>query len=771
MDTLQLDAPYTAPPNSTLIHDHAERAYLEYALAVVKGRALPRVEDGQKPVQLRILYAMMKLGLSTATKPVKSAKVVGDVMANYHPHGDSSIYEAMVRQAQGFTLRYPLVDGQGNFGTLDGDSAAAMRYTEAKLMPVSDLLLSELNLGTVDWKKNYDGESEEPTVLPARLPFLLLNGASGIAVGVATEIPPHNLREVAGAAAHVIENPDATFEDVMTFITAPDFPGGGQIISTPEQIAHSYRNGNTSLHCRARWIKEDQARNQWQIVITELPYQVSTKDILEEIEELTNPKIKTGKKALSQEQLNLKQLSLDFLEKARDESDKDNLVRIVLVPRTSKIDSEQMMAFLLANTSLQTSVQYNLTMIGLDGRPQQKGLLAILEEWAAFRVTTVRRRTTHLLDVALRRIHILEGRRLVLLSIDEVIRIIRESDEAKSALMKAFGLSELQADDILEIRLRQLARLEAIKIDKELAELRSEETYLRGLLESESSMRALIVSEIRADAAKYGDDRRTIVQAAERITTTTAAALSVPDEDVTVVISKSHWVKAYRGRGLAADAFSFKLNDSAAFVIETRTTLSFYMLDDKGRAYEIDASSVPIGRGDGVPLSTLLDLQDGAKVLSALSGADDDMCLFFRESGFGYISELKNLKSRNKAGKAFQKTVPGDRIMAPLQVPKRDAEGKVLGWLACGSSDGRMVIFTTDEVNVYPGGLGVKLISLEDGAKLAAVTHAAVDHLKINVSIAGKSHPVTIAGEDWARHLGRRANKGAFLPKKGILIA
>ena len=444
---------------------YAERAYLDYAVSVVKGRALPEVSDGQKPVQRRILHSMNEMGLAPNAKPVKSARVVGDVLGKFHPHGDQAAYDAMVRMAQSFSLRYPLIDGQGNFGSRDGDNPAAMRYTEARLTPIAQLLLDEIGMGTVEFIPNYDGSMQEPRQLPARLPMVLLNGASGIAVGMATEIPSHNLREVAKAAIAVIRKPKITTEELLEWMPGPDFPGGGQLISSPAEIRDAYASGRGSLKVRARWQIEDLARGQWQAVVTELPPGSSTQKVLEEIEELTNPKVRTGKKALTPEQQNLKALVLSVLDVVRDESGKDAAVRLVFEPKTAKIDQAEFMTTLLAHTSMESSASINMVMIGLDGRPRQKPLKDVLAEWGAFRIDTVTRRTGFRLGKVNDRMHILEGRMIVFLNIDKVIRIIRETDEPKAALIKAFKLSDRQAEDILEIRLRQLARLEGFKIE------------------------------------------------------------------------------------------------------------------------------------------------------------------------------------------------------------------------------------------------------------------------------------------------------------------
>ena len=517
---------------------YAQRAYLEYALSVVKGRALPDVADGQKPVQRRILYSMSRMGLgfsgNAGAKPVKSARVVGDVLGRFHPHGDQAAYDALVRMAQDFSQRYPLIDGQGNFGSRDGDGAAAMRYTEARLARITTLLLDEIDEGTVDFTPNYDGSTEEPSQLPARLPFTLLNGASGIAVGLATEIPSHNLREVAEACVALVKNNKLSDEELFALVPGPDYPGGGQIISPAGDIADAYRSGRGSLKVRARWTIEDLARGQWQLVVHELPPGVSSQKVLEEIEELTNPKVKAGKKALSQDQQQLKQTVLAVLDAVRDESSKDAAVRLVFEPKTSRIEQQELITTLLAHTSLENSAPINMTMVGLDGRPVQKSLRQMLEEWITFRQRTIERRSRHRLDKVLDRIHILEGRQIVLLNIDEVIAIIRASDEPKAALIARFRLSERQAEDILEIRLRQLARLEAIKIEQELKGLREDQSRLEEILGNPTALRRLMVKEIEADTKQFADARRTLIQTEKKA----VAEIKVVYEPVTVLISE-----------------------------------------------------------------------------------------------------------------------------------------------------------------------------------------------------------------------------------------
>src|SRR4051812_10625564 len=632
--------------DSLTLATFAERAYLDYAISVVKGRALPDVCDGQKPVQRRILCAMNEMGLNSTAKPRKSATVVGDVLGKLHPHGDQSVYDAMVRMAQDFSLRYPLVDGQGNFGSRDGDGAAAMRYTEARLTPIAKVLLDEINLGTVEFQANYDGSTEEPCLLPARLPMVLLNGASGIAVGLATEIPSHNLSEVAQAAVAMIRNPKITHSELMALMPGPDFPGGGQIITPPAQIAEMYATGRGSMKVRARWKIEELARGQWQAVVNELPPGCSSQKVLEEIEELTNPKIRMGKKALSPEQLALKQLILGSLDTIRDESGRAAPVRLVFEPKSKNQDQNEFMLMLLAHTSLESSNSINLVMMGGDGRPRQKGLGEILQEWIDFRFITVTRRTKFKLGKVDARIHILEGRETILLNIDEVIHIIRNSDEPKAALMERFRLSEIQAEDILEIRLRQLARLEAIKIQQELAELRKEKGLLQDLLDNPSSMKRLIIREIENDAKTYGDARRTVIEEAQKA----VVEQKVIDEPVTVIVSEKGWVRARTGIGHDVAQFTFKAGDSLYGAFECRTVDTLLGFGDNGKVYSVPVAALPGARGDGVPITTLVDLAGAngksARIAHYFAGSGATPLLLASSSGFGFIAKAGDMVSR-----------------------------------------------------------------------------------------------------------------------------
>ena len=712
-------------PEAPGLGSYAQRAYLEYALSVVKGRALPDVCDGQKPVQRRILYAMSRMGLSfggangnTGAKPVKSARVVGDVLGRFHPHGDQAAYDALVRMAQDFSQRYPLIDGQGNFGSRDGDGAAAMRYTESRLAKITSLLLDEIDEGTVDFVPNYDGSTVEPRQLPARLPFALLNGASGIAVGLATEIPSHNLREVADACVALIKSPKLSDDELFALIPGPDFPGGAQIISPAADIAEAYRSGRGSLKCRARWKIEDLARGQWQLVITELPPGVSTQRVLEEIEELTNPKVKTGKKALSQDQTQLKASVLAVLDVVRDESSKDAAVRLVCEPKTSRIGQQELITTLLAHTSLETSSPINLTMVGLDGRPSQKSLRQMLLEWIEFRQSTIERRSRHRLDKVLDRIHILEGRQLVLLNIDEVIAIIRQSDEPKAALMARFGLSERQAEDILDIRLRQLARLEAIKIEQELFGLREERQRLEDILASPVALRRLMVKEIEADAKAFADPRRTLIQAEKKA----VLEVKVPDEPVTVVVSQMGWVRARTGHGHEAGSFAFKAGDGLYGTFECRTVDTLLGFGSNGRVYSVPVSVLPGARGDGQPITSLIELEAGTELLYYYAGPAAASLLLSSSGGYGFIATVEHMVARLKAGKAFVSCNPGETLCRPSLVA---CDGGTLptpaaSHVACASAGGRVLTFEIAELKQMPnGGRGLMLIDLEDKDSLA----------------------------------------------------
>jgi topoisomerase-4 subunit A len=751
------DAVPSGDGESLTLATFAERAYLDYAVSVVKGRALPDVSDGQKPVQRRILYAMSELGLGATAKPRKSAAVVGDVLGKLHPHGDQSVYDALVRMAQDFSLRYPLIDGQGNFGSRDGDGAAAMRYTEARLTPIARLLLDEIGMGTVDFQPNYDGSTEEPRLLPARLPFLLLNGASGIAVGMATEIPSHNLREVAQAAVALIRNPKLSHEELMALMPGPDFPGGGQIISSPAAIADIYSSGRGSVKVRARWKIEELARGQWQAVVTELPPGASTQRVLEEIEELTNPKLRLGKKALSPEQLALKQTVLSMLDTVRDESGRDAPVRLVFEPKSKNQDQAEFMQTLLAHTSLESGAAINLVMIGGDGRPRQKSLLQIMNEWIAFRFTTITRRSSFKLQKVEDRIHILEGREAVLLNIDEVIRIIRQSDEPKPALIAAFSLSERQADDILEIRLRQLARLEAIKIQQELAELRKEKSSLQDLLENPSSMKRLVIREIESDGKQFGDPRRTLIEEAERAT----AEQKLIDEPVTVIISQRGWVRARGGHGHDAGQFTFKSGDALYAAFECRTVDNMVALGSNGRAYSVPVAALPNARGDGVPVTTLVDVASGSRLLHYFAGPGDTPLLLASTAGFGFIANAGDMVSRNRNGKAFMTLEDGDEPLPPKVI------GDKASALACLSGQGRLLVFGLDEVKVLSAGRGVILMDLEAKEKLLAAQPVSQRGVVVTgIGRGGKAQEVALSASGLAPHIGKRARKGRALESR-----
>ena len=742
---------------------YAERAYLDYAISTIRSRALPDVSDGQKPVQRRILFAMHEMGLGPAAKPVKSARVVGDVLGKYHPHGDSAAYDAMVRMAQDFSLRYPLVDGQGNFGSRDGDGAAAMRYTEARLTQYARLLLDEIDQGTVEFVPNYDGSATEPELLPARLPMILLNGASGIAVAMATEIPSHNLVEVAQAAIALIRDPKLSHEALMQIMPGPDFPGGGQIISSSADLAEAYRSGRGSIRVRARYHIEELARGQWQLVVDELPHGVSSQKVLEEVEELSNPKVRSGKKALTPEQLQAKSQILNVMDAVRDESGREAAVRLVFEPKTSRIEQALLVNTLLACTSLETSVSINLVMLGQDKRPRQKTLTEILQEWIDFRLHTVRRRSAHRLGKVEDRIHILEGRQLVLLNIDEVIRIIRESDEPKPALMQAFGLTERQAEDILEIRLRQLARLEAIRIEQELKELFDERKKLQGLLGSEATLKKAVIKEIEADIKTYGDDRRTLIEAAEKA----AVEARQVEEPVTVIISAKGWVRARQGHGHDARQFYFKTGDELAGAYEVKTTDQLHALASNGRVYSIPVAGLPSARGDGVPVTSFVELEAGSQILHAFAASADAGVLLATEKGFGLTCVAGDWQSRMKAGKHFLTLEEGDVPLPPVlfDASRTDATVVCLSDGQGGGDKGRVLAYPVSEVKtLHKGGRGVTLMGLEKKEKLRQVIVAADTGLVVTgTGRMAKPQSRTMSTREIAANIGTRGRKGKQL--------
>jgi topoisomerase-4 subunit A len=746
--------PSSSSEDSLTLGLYAEQAYLDYAVSVVRGRALPDVGDGQKPVQRRILYAMQAMGLQSGAKPVKSARVVGDVLGKYHPHGDQAAYDALVRMAQRFSLRYPLIDGQGNFGSRDGDNAAAMRYTEARLTPFARLLLEELDEGTVDFIPNYDGSHQEPQMLPARLPVMLLNGASGIAVGMATEIPAHNLREIAQACVALLKQPNTSDEALFEMVPGPDFAGGGQIITPAAEIAQIYQSGRGSIKARARWQFEEMARGQWQLVVHELPPGASCQRVLEEIEDLTNPKVKAGKKSLTPEQQQTKSQMLALLDAVRDESGKDAAVRLVFEPKTSKIDRDEFVNILLAQTSMETSVPINLVCIGTDHRPRQKGLRQALLEWIGFRTDTVLRRTQYRYEKVSDRIHVLEGRMLVYLNVDEVIQTIRESDEPRAALMKRFKLTERQADDILDMRLRQLARLEGIKIEQELSEKRAEQEKLKELIDQPSALKRLIVKEIEADAKQYGDDRRTLIKVAERA----VMEVRVLDEPVTVIVSQKGWLRARQGHGHDASQFNFKASDDCYGVFECRSTDTLIALGSNGRVYSVAVSGLPSARGDGAPVTSMIDLAPGSQIEHMLAASAESRFLFSTEQGFGFIAKMSDMVSRQRAGKQFITLEDKDALIRPVPV----FEGTIN--LALMSSRQRLLVIPLDEVKTLAsGGRGTILMGIDSPDKLAQCVPLSKAGMRVVGLYRNKQVEDIVSGARLAEYLSKRARKGKLL--------
>lgn len=735
----------------------ASRAYLEYAISVVKGRALPDVCDGMKPVQRRILYAMKRLGLNPDVKTVKSARVVGEVLGKYHPHGDSAAYDAMVRLAQDFTMRYPLVQGQGNFGSADGDGAAAMRYTEVRLSKYADLLLGELDKGTVKFIPNYDGTHKEPVLLPARLPVLLLNGSSGIAVGMATEIPSHNLTEVGEAAIEVIRNPEITTDELLEIVKGPDFPGGAQVISSASDIKNVYRSGYGNLQVRATYHFEELSRGQWQLVFDSVPYKVSVMKVMSELEALTNPKAPQGKKSLTAKQQQDKQLIMNVMSGMRDESSAEAPVRLVIDPKSKSIDREELVSTILSKTSLETSCKFNLVVIGIDGKPRQKGLKDILSEWVSFRLRTVRARSQTSLNEAEARIHTLEGRLIVLVDIEEVIRIIRGADDPKKELITHFGLSDTQAEDILEIKLRQLASLDEVKLRKELEKLRNEAERLRGLLTDEKKLRREVTKEIRQDIDTYGDERRTLIEEAKGA----SIAKQVIDEPVTVIVSEKGFLRSRQGHGFDARAMNFKLGDKYRCSMECRSVDNLYILSNTGRIYSIPVSSLPSARGEGTHVSAFVQFQDGDVPFDYICGASDTVLLFTSDVAMGFFCKMSDLAVRQRGGKSFF-ILDGAKPL-PVQVST-----PLTGWIAALSSSGRLVVFTTDELRALSsGGKGTTIMALQDDEKLvAAVPISPNGVVVVGKGRGGKIQELLVGPRSIEDYRTRRGRKGRFVEAK-----
>jgi topoisomerase IV subunit A len=731
------------------IERHASQAYLGYAVSTVKSRALPEIADGLKPVQRRILYAM---GEASAQGFAKCARYVGEVLGKYHPHGDTSTYEAMVHLAQPFAMRYPLIDGQGNFGSRDGDAAAAYRYTEAKLSRYAELMLAEIGEGTVDFQKNYDGKFEEPVLLPARLPFGLLNGSFGIPVGFSTRIPSHNLKEVAAAAAEVIKHPRAKLDDVLEILPGPDFPGGGQVISPAEEIRQAYESGRGSLALRARWQVEPLARGQWRIVVTELPQGVSCRQVLEEIEALANPRPSAGKKDVTQEQKRLRQFILDQVEAVRDESDRKSKLRLVIEPRSSRQDPAATMAALLVNTSLETRYAINLTWIGLDGLPETKGIVDILREWGEWRVQTVRRRTEHRLAKCEERLHIVLGRLLAYVRIDEIIRLIRAAEdqaEAKLKMIAKWKFTERQAEDIVNIRLGQLTKLDGVKLDDERKALETERKALKAILGDDKQLKKLVMKELEEDAKKYGDERRTLIKPEERA----QVERKVVEEPITVILSRKGWIRARTGHGLDLAALTFKDGDGLLQALECKTTDPVIVLAESGKTFTLDAAALPTGRGDGAPVNTLVNSSSDDIVWMG-AGEPKTPLLMSSTAGLGFVCKLGDLVSRTRQGKDFMNVGEGAQALPPAPA----GAGR---YVAALSSDARLLVFPLEEVPVRPnGGVGVQLLALPEGVTLASV--AVTDGKSLVVSGVRRKNRAEEAldARRLAEHMGRRAQRG-----------
>ena len=726
------------------LREFTEKAYLDYSMYVILDRALPQLGDGLKPVQRRIVYAMSELGLSAGSKHKKSARTVGDVIGKFHPHGDSACYEAMVHMAQPFSYRYPIVDGQGNWGSPDDPkSFAAMRYTESRLSPYAQVLLSELGEGTTDWVPNFDGTLHEPAMLPARLPNVLLNGTSGIAVGMSTDIPPHNMREVASALIRLIDAPNTTVKGLMRHIPGPDFPGGGELVTPRNEVQEIYKSGTGTLRVRATWEQEDT-----DVVINSLPYQVSGAKVLEQIANQMRAK------------------KLPMVEDLRDESDHENPTRLVISVKSGRVDVEVLMGHLFATTDLERTLRVNLNCIGLDGRPAVKDLKSLLVEWLSFRTETVRRRLKYRLEKVEQRLHILEGLLVAFLNIDAVIKIIRKEDEPKPVLMKRFKLSDQQAEAILNLRLRHLARLEEIRIKAEQEELAAEQKRLRGILRNRKKLNALIRDEIQTAAEEFGDERRTAIIEREAAQAIDESELVV-SEPVTVVLSERGWARTAKGHEVDAQSLNYKSGDEFLSAARGRSTQLAVFLDSTGRAYSLPAHSLPSARGQGEPLSGRLNPPDGSRFRGVMCGDEADLWLLTTDRGYGFFARLGELHSRNRAGKACLRVPEGAEVLVPSAVQGED-EFPEDYWVAAVSSAGHCLVFHSEELPELVRGKGNKLLGIP-AAKLksgeehmaGAVVLAPGDSLRI---ISGKRH-MTLKPDDQEHFVGERGRRGLLLPR------
>ncbi len=720
---------------------YTEKAYLDYSMYVINDRALPHIGDGLKPVQRRIIFAMSELGIDAQAKHTKSARTVGDVLGKFHPHGDSACYEAMVLMAQPFSFRYPLIDGQGNWGAADDPkSFAAMRYTESRLSRYAELLLSELKQGTVDFQPNFDGTLEEPTLLPARVPFVLLNGSTGIAVGMATDIPPHNLNEVVSALIHLLDEPKATVRDLMTHIKGPDFPTEAVIITPRDEIRKAYEDGRGSVKARAVYTVED-----GEIVITALPYQASPAKVLEQIAQQM-----AGK-------------TLPMLVDLRDESDHENPTRLVLVPRSNRVDVDRLMSHLFATTDLEKSYRINLNMIGLDARPRTKSLLELLKEWLEFRQTTVRRRLEHRLQQIDRRLEILKGLLVAYLNVDEVIRIVREEEAPKEALMKRFRITDLQATSILDLRLRQLARLEQIRIETERDELTAERADIDRTLGSRSRMKTLIKRELLDDAKEYGDARRSPIEkkAAEAVAFTEEDLLT--NEPLTIVLSEKGWVRAAKGHDVDPRQLSYRTGDAFLFAIKGRSNETLVFLDSTGRTYSVAPHTLPSARGQGEPLTGRLAPPEGARFVGAIIGNGKEKVLLASSAGYGFVATLEDLKAEKRAGKAVLSTPNGSHALRPWMVPGGDNL-----YVASATTQGRLLLFPLASLPELARGKGNKLINVPTAAfasgEEAMIGAVVLDARQSLVVYAGQRH-LTLAFKDLEHYIGERAQRGHKLPR------
>jgi topoisomerase-4 subunit A len=749
--------------NEVNISDYAEHSYLEYAMSVVKGRAIASVQDGCKPVHRRIIYSMYKMGISDSVPPVKCARVTGDVIGKYHPHGDMAVYESMVNMAQPFRMRYPVIEGVGNFGSRDGDGAAAARYTECKFYPLAKIFVDELNENAVDFIPNYDGKDVEPKFLPVRLPMILLNTTEGIGVGMATYIPSHNTTEVINAVIAYLNNKSISIKELLEHIKGPDFPTGGMIISSKDEIEKIYTEGRGSFRMRAKYFIENAGTKNWKIVFNELPYGISVKTVLEEIFDLLNPEIKAkkdakGKPKISQEQLRLKQLFFNLIADYRDDSDKENPLRLVITPKTFRQNSEELVEILLSSTSLESNFSSNFVLVGIDNRPCQKNLFEIISEWSEFRLETIERRCKFYIEKIAARMHILEGRKIILNHIDEVIKIVKNSEDIKTDLMNKFGLSEIQAIDVMDLKLRQLGNLEIITIEKEYKEISGKKSELEKIISSEKTLKKQMIKELSEDLVKYGDKRLTEIVESQKsdLSLLHEKSAKIAEEDITLAVSEKGWVKSYRGKKEISE-ISFKEGDLVAYKFDCKNTDLLAIFDVDGKVYNAALNGLP---KDGCPIATLGQI--GAKIALVCPINKDFKYVLAQDSGFGFIVNGENLITRMKAGKEMITVVKNGKILQPLYF--HGSEDKSNYFVGVITTENRVLIYHLNEISEIGKGKGVVICGLNEQFKIKELKLIKGKSVSFKASGKKKTEHVVLDGEEFDRFIKGRATKGGFLP-------